>query len=270
MRIRRHGTRIMNLEDIHYENREGVAIATLQRTERLNALRSATLRELLTILNESAADNSVRVLVITGRGRAFCSGEDLKELDLFMSMKESREHVLTFQEITRRIVNHPNIIIAALNGIAVGAGAEIAVASDIRIASEKATLAFVEAKRALFPTNGVLYLLPRLIGQSRAAELLVTGNTVTARAALDYGLVNHVVADKQLLEFTLELARTISRNASISVRLIKRALRRSFDLDLEAAMQLEVDGCMECQSSDDMAEGVRAFLEKRSPQYFDK
>lgn len=257
----------MNLVDTQYEKRDGIAIATLNRTERLNALRQTTLSELLSILDESRGDDSVRVLVITGRGRAFCAGEDLKELDVSMSLKEARAHVLQFQEITRRIVNHPKIIIAAVNGIAVGAGAEIAVASDIRIASEQATLAFVEAKRALFPTNGVLYLLPRLIGQSRAAEMLVTGKTVTAREALDYGLVNHVVAEEDLLEFTLELARTISGNAPITVRLVKQALRRSFDLDLEAVMQLEVDGCLECQLSEDLAEGVRAFLEKRSPHY---
>lgn len=260
----------MEFQDIVYEKKEGVAIARLNRPERLNALRQDTLRELLRILEDSSSDESVRILILTGTGRAFCAGEDLKEFDPSMSMKEYREHVLSFQEVTRRMVNHPKIIITALNGLAVGAGAEIPVAGDVRIASEKASLAFVEAKRALFPTNGVLHILPRLVGHGRALEMLVTGRVVTAQEALAAGLVTHIVPDEKLMEFTLGLAQTIGTNAPITVRLIKQALRRPAHLDLEAVMQLEVDGCIECHMSQDEAEGVRAFLEKRPPVYTGK
>ena len=187
-----------------------------------------------------------------------------------MSMKGYREHVLSFQEITHWMVNHPKIIITALNGLAVGAGAEIPVAGDIRIASESASLAFVEAQRALFPTNGVLHILPRLVGQGRALEMLVTGRVVTAQEAMATGLVTCVVPEEKLIEFTLDLAQTIGANAPITVRLIKHALRRSVHLDLEAVLQLEVDGCIECHLSQDEAEGVRAFLEKRPPVYTGK
>jgi enoyl-CoA hydratase/carnithine racemase len=260
----------MQTGDILYEKKDRTGVITLNRPERLNALRNATLRELIHLLDYSRTDEDVGALIITGEGRAFCAGEDLKELDLSMSFRQSREHVILFQEITRQIVDHPKIIIAAVNGVAVGAGAEIAVACDIRLASETATLAFVEARRALFPTNGVLYLLPRLVGTGKALEMLVTGRMIGAKEALEAGLVNRVVGADELMSAAVELAGEIADNAPITVRLIKSALHRTYDLDLEAMMQLEVDGCVETQISDDMQEGVRAFLEKRLPRYSGK
>jgi 2-(1,2-epoxy-1,2-dihydrophenyl)acetyl-CoA isomerase len=257
--------------DILYEKRDHVAIATFHRPAALNAFRQATLREFLSILNEVEADPEVRVLILTGTGRAFSAGIDLKEMD---SLAESRAALTqiytdlqTTQEVTRRMLRLPKVILSAVNGIAVGIGVEVALASDIRMAAESATFAFTEVKRALFETNGVMYLLPRLIGQGRAMHLLLTGETIRAHEAMSAGLVTHVVPQEQLVGAALEMAHTLATNAPLSVRLVKQVMQRTYDLDLEAVMQLEVDGMMQCYGSDDLAEGIKAFLEKRPPEY---
>ena len=261
----------MKFKDILYDKKDGIAIATLNRPNSLNAFRESTFKDLIGILEDIRTDDTIHVLVITGNGRAFSAGEDLKELasqlDAYSSLKQVRDKLRSVQNVTRCIVNLPKIIIAAVNGIAVGLGVEIAIACDIRIASESATFAFPEVKRGLFETNGVMYHLPRLVGMGRAMEWLLTGDNISAQDALNAGLVNNMVPGDRLLEFTLGLSRKIAANAPISVRLVKQVMRRSYDLDLEAVMQLEVDGVMECLSSEDFVEGARAFVEKRTPVY---
>jgi enoyl-CoA hydratase/carnithine racemase len=231
----------------------------------------ATLREFVAILDEVQADDSVRILVITGKGRAFSAGIDLREMahspSESLSLKQTYEDLQATQEVTLRMVRLPKVIIAAVNGIAVGIGVELALASDIRLAAQEATFAFAEAKRALFETNGVMYILPRLVGQGRALQMLLTGEKVMAQEALSAGLVTGVVAQEQLMGAVLELARTIGANAPISVRLVKQVMQRTYDLDLEAVMQLEVDGMMQCLGSEDLVEGINAFLQKRPPVY---
>ena len=257
--------------DVRYEKHDGVAIATFQRPEALNAFRQATLRDVLAILAEVEADAAVRVLVLTGTGRAFSAGIDLKELGNAPANTRSLKHIYTdlqtTQDITRRMVHLPKVILSAVNGIAVGIGVEIALASDIRLAGESASFAFTEVKRALFETNGVMYILPRLVGQGRALHMLLTGETITAPEALSAGLITRVVPDMQLLETALATARTIAANAPISVRLVKQVMQRIYDLDLDAVLQLEVDGMLQCYNSEDMGEGIRSFIEKRPPRY---
>jgi enoyl-CoA hydratase/carnithine racemase len=154
-----------------------------------------------------------------------------------------------------------------VNGIAVGIGVELSLASDISLAAEEATFAFTEVKRALFETNGVMYILPRLVGQGRAMQMLLTGEKVLAHEALKAGLVTRVVTQQQLIENAMDMARTIATNAPISVRLVKQTMQRTYDLDLEAVMQLEIDGMMQCFRSEDLVEGFNAFLDKRTPVY---
>ena len=146
-------------------------------------------------------------------------------------------------------------------------GSRLALASDIRLAADKATFAFTEVKRALFETNGVMYILPRLVGQGRAMQMLLTGEIVLAQDALNAGLVTRVVAQEQLMEYAMDMAHTIATNAPLSVRLVKQTMQKTYDLDLEAVMQLEVDGMMQCFRSEDLVEGFNAFLEKRPPVY---
>ncbi len=213
----------------------------------------------------------MRVLIITGTGRAFSAGIDLKEMAYpssdSLSLKRAYDELQGIQDVTRRMVHLPKIIIAAVNGIAVGIGVETALASDIRLAAQEATFAFAEVKRALFETNGVMYILPRLVGQGRAMQMLLAGDKILAQEALNTGLVTRIVAQEQLMEYAMDMARTIATNAPISVRLVKQTMQRTYELDLEAMMQLEVDGMMQCFRSEDLVEGFNAFLEKRHPIY---
>ena len=261
----------MELNDILYEKKDSIAIATFNRPAVLNAFRQATLREFISILHDVQADDTLRVLIITGNGRAFSAGIDLKEMASSTSddrsLKQEYDELQAIQDVTRRMVHLPKIIIAAVNGIAVGIGVETALASDIRIAADKATFAFTEVKRALFETNGVMYFLPRLVGLGRAMQMLLTGEIIPAQHALNAGLLTQVVAQEQLMEYAINMAYTIASNAPLSVRLVKQTMQKTYDLDLEAVLQLEVDGMMQCLRSEDLVEGFNAFLEKRSPVY---
>jgi enoyl-CoA hydratase/carnithine racemase len=267
----------MKLEDILYEKEGPLAVATFNRPNRLNAFRTRTFDDFEAILDDAAADDELRVLILTGTGRAFSAGVDLKELaegdpvgDEVPSrhgLRNLREGLLRYQALTRRMVHHPKTIIAAINGVAVGVGAEVSLASDLRIAADTARLAFTEVKRGLFETNGVLYLLPRIVGHGRALEMLLTGDMVSAQEMLEAGLVTRMVAADRLLTEARELAGTIAANAPITVRRIREIMARSWDLDLEAVMQLEVDGNLEVMASDDLREGVASFVEGREPRY---
>lgn len=263
----------MRREDILYEKQDGVALATLNRPNSLNAFRQSTMQEFLQILSDVAADSQIRVLVVTGNGRAFSAGRDLKEWALNtgeLSAQHLEEELELLQNITQKMMKLSKVLIAAVNGIAVGLGAEIAIACDIRLASENAVFGFPEAQRGLFVTNGVTYFLPRLVGMGRATEWLLTGEMISAPEALQAGLVTHVVPLESLMKLTMTLSRKITANAPLSMRLIKQAMQKTYQLGLEAAMQLETNGVLECHDSNDFLEGVRAFVEKRAPVYVGK
>jgi enoyl-CoA hydratase/carnithine racemase len=267
----------MELSDILYETDGAVAVARFNRPDRLNAFRMQTFSELEAILDEVASNDEIRVLVLTGEGRAFSAGVDLKEMaegeesetaaPPHHTLRLLREDLHRYQELTRRLIHYPKTIMAAINGVAVGVGAEVALASDLRIAAEGARLAFTEARRGLFETNGVLYLLPRIVGHGRAMEMLLTGDMTSAQAMLDAGLVTRVVAADRLLDEAKELAGTIAANAPITVRRIREIMARTWDLDLDSVMQLEIDGNLEVLGSDDLREGVAAFVEGRTPRF---
>ena len=259
------------MTDIAYEKREFVALATFNRPEVLNAFRPSTSDDFFDVLDEVRNDEDVRVLVITGEGRAFCSGEDLTELegrlDDQVALAGNREELDRYSELTRQIVGLPKTTIAAVNGYALGLGAEIAIACDLRLGSEETRFGFVEAKRALFETNGVTYFLPRLVGYGRAMDLLLTGEMINGKEAHRIGLVTRLSAPDQLIDETIALAQMIAANAPISVRLVKQVLRQTFDRDLDGMMDLEISALQECFLSEDLKEGTMAFREKREPKY---
>jgi len=261
----------MDLKDILYEKQDGIAVATFNRPECLNAFRNATLHEFQRVLEDVKTDDAVRALVLSGQGRAFSSGRDLKHLTALYKGKGARaalrKEVDLLAQLTRQLVEMPKVIIAALNGVAVGIGIEFALACDIRIASENASFGFPEVKRSLFVTNGVLYFLPRLVGLGRAKAWLLTGERVLAQEALESGLVTRVVDAHQLHDAAFELAQTIAANAPLSVRLTKSAFWKVNELDLDAVMRLEADSVLACHASEDFVEGARAFVEKRDPAY---
>jgi enoyl-CoA hydratase/carnithine racemase len=259
------------MTDILFTRDGHVATITLNRPEVLNAVRRSMFQRLLSLMDDVAGDEGIRVVVLTGAGRSFSAGIDLDEVgrlfDGSMSKEDAREELAEMQELTRRMVRLRKPVIAAINGFAIGVGAELAIASDIRVASRTASFSFAEVKRGLSETNGVMHRLPRLIGLGRAAEAMLTGATIDAEAALGMGLVTRLFPPETLLAGAMELARQIAANAPISVGIIKRMVNMSGDHDLEAMMAFETEGMLECLASEDLREGIKAFSERRPPIY---
>lgn len=262
-----------NYQDIQVVQEGFTATIHLNRPGVLNAFRKTTFAEFQMALDELRA-SECRTIILTGAGRAFCAGQDLEELldrqsgDLDSRLEiDAPGELEVFQQLTRSLVSQPQIVIAALNGPAVGVGAEIALAADIRIASEDAYVAFMEAKRGLFQTNGVIYLLPRIVGYGRAVELLLTGRKAYAQELREIGFVTQITASDQLIPQVHDIATTLNTNAPISLQLIKENLRKSLELTFEEVLHLEVEGMLRCLKSEDLWEGVRAFTEKRPPVY---
>jgi enoyl-CoA hydratase/carnithine racemase len=261
------------MDDSHilYEQRGAVALITLNRPSVLNAFRSDMFRHLLDLLARVRDDDAVRVVVITGNGRAFSAGIDLEQQAELAGQQvdeaQARAELAEMQDLTRKMRDLPKPIIAALNGLAVGVGAEIAIASDIRVASASAYFMFAEVKRALFETNGVMYLLPRIVGFGRALDWMLSGDKISAEDALAAGLITRLYPPETLLNEALSLAERMAVYAPIALRLVKQVGNQAFDLPLETVMQLEVNGMVECFMSEDYREGVQSFLEKRPPQY---
>ncbi len=262
---------IMDFTDITFEKRNGIAVITFTREGARNAVRHQTWMDLKGALQLCREDQDVRSVIITGKGKAFSAGADLaemaailgKEIDLF----EVRRGLLGIQQITREMLELPKPIIAALNGYAVGAGAEIAIASDIRIASEKATFEFAEVKVGLFETNGVTYLLPRIIGLGRAKELMLSGRRINAQEAQAIGLVSKVVEPEALIGEAMTLAQGMADNAPVPMGLVKECLNKSGEISLSDALVYETEAMMACAMTTDAREGAMAFMEKRKPKY---
>lgn len=259
----------MSAAEILYRKEGPVGVVTFDRPRVLNAFRRSMFARLLETLEAATADPSLRAIVLTGSGRAFCAGIDLKELAARAERGAAveRSTLEAIQQITRTIVLGEKIVVAAVNGPAVGFGAELAVAADIRIAAEEATFAFPEVQRALFATGGSTHFLPRLVGLGRALDWLVSGRTVSAEEALAAGLVTRLVPREELLEVTLEEARRIAANAPIPVGRVKRLLRGSFDSELETGLRQEVEHTLACLDTEDFSEGLRSFFEGRSPKF---
>lgn len=261
----------MSDQEILYEKQGHIALVTFNRPQVLNAFRMTMFNRLLAILAEVREDEQVRVLVLTGQGRAFSAGIDLEEqaqrYEARLDEADAEAGLRAMQDLTRQMRALPKPIIAALNGLAVGVGAELAIASDIRLASEEAYFMFAEVKRALFETNGVMYFLPRLVGLGRALAMMLTGDKISAHDALSSGLVTQVYPANKLHSEALALAERLANHAPLSLRLVKQVAEQSYTLDLEGIMDLEVQGMLACLRSEDYHEGLRSFIEQRSPRY---
>ncbi len=249
---------------------EGIATLVLNRPERLNALNP----ELAVALNEAlgrvADDASVRVVVLTGAGRAFCAGGDLTALGAGRqsgSMKELEPLLRAGLAALVRMRTMAQPVIAAVNGVAAGGGMNLALAADIRIAAEEATFGQSFAKVGLFPDYGGTYFLPQLVGPARAAEMFYTGDLIDAATALRLGIVNRVVPAAQLAAETMTLARKIAQGPPIAIRAIKKVVFGSEREALEKALEREVEQQMACFRSEDCREGIAAFFEKRAPKF---
>lgn len=248
----------------------GVVTIVLNRPDRLNALNAELTLALNHALGRVAADETVRVVVLAGAGRAFCAGGDLSVIGAGRksgATKDLEPILRAGMEIVLQMRTMPQPVVAAIQGAAAGAGMNIALAADIRVAAEEATFGQNFAKAGLFPDYGGMYFLPQLIGPSRAAEMLYTGDMIDAKSALRLGLVNRVVPAAQLESEVRTLAQKIEQGPPIAIRAVKQMLFASERETLERALEEEVEHQMKCFSSEDCLEGITAFFEKRPPKF---
>jgi enoyl-CoA hydratase/carnithine racemase len=252
-------------------NGAGVAKITLNRPERLNALTFEVYRELTETFATLRNEPEVRAVVITGAGRAFCSGGDVHDIigELF---KRDMEGLLAFTRMTCELVANIRAlhkpVIASLNGTTAGAGACIALASDIRIAAEEAKIAFLFVKVGLSGADmGAAYLLPRVVGLAKATELLYTGDFISAQEAERIGLYNRVVPGSQLEAATQDLAERLARGPGFALAKTKELLDREAHMNLEAALECEAQAQAICMQHPDYREAYEAFVAKRTPKF---
>jgi len=249
---------------------EGIATLVMNRPDRLNALNNELAIAVNDALGRLAEDQSVKVVVITGAGRAFCAGGDLGALGKGRQTGATHELeplLRAGMQMVLKMRTMPQPVIAAVNGAAAGAGMNIALAADIRIAAEEATFGQNFARVGLFPDYGGTYFLPQLVGPSKAAELFYTGDMIDAKTALALGLVNQVVPATQLEATVKTLAQKIAQGPSLPIRAAKKALFSSEEKELSKALDNEVREQIRCYLSDDCNEGIRAFFEKRLPKF---
>lgn len=240
----------------------GVKLVTLSRPAAANALSTAMGRDLLALWTSIKDDASVRVVVMTGAGRFFCAGADLKERDGMTDQAWSEQHRL-FEDMIRAQLACPFPLIAAINGAAMGGGAEMALACDFAWASETARIGLPEANLGIIPGLGGTQLLTRAVGERRAAELLMTAAHLTAAEAHGIGLVNRVCAPDDLIPQVLEQAKLIASKAPLSVRALKAVVHGGAVLPLDQAMDLELSQYNRLFTTEDRREGVAAFNQKR-------
>ena len=254
-----------------YEERGAVALMTLNRPDRLNSLTFEVYRELTETLAALRMRDEVRVVVITGRGRGFCSGGDVEDIigELFdRDMGGLLEFTRMTCELIRNIraLNKP--VIASLNGTVAGAGAVIALACDLRIAADTAKIAFLFVKVGLAGADmGAAFLLPRVVGLAKATEMLYTGDFIAADEAGKIGLYNRVVAPSELETETMRWAEKLAAGPAFALGMTKAALNRELDMSLEMALEAEAEAQAICMLNPDFREAYQAFTEKRAPEF---
>jgi len=257
----------MSYENIIYHVEEGIATITFNRPKALNALNAALLEDLSDALDKIAGDEDIRVLVLTGAGdKAFVAGADISELATFNSL--GAKYFASFgQHVIDKLQQLPIVVIAAVNGFALGGGTEIAIACDFIYASEKAKFGQPEISLGLIPGFGGTQRLPRLVGTNRAKELIFTGKMISAAEADQIGLVNRVVAPETLMEEVMKTAKEIAAKGKVSLRAAKQAINNGANTDLATGLNIEIDAFALSFSSPDAKEGTAAFLEKRKADF---
>jgi enoyl-CoA hydratase/carnithine racemase len=254
-----------------HDSASGVATLTLNRPERLNALTFDVYRELTETFGALDTEPGVRAIVITGKGRAFCSGGDVEDI-IGKLFERDQLGLLEFTRLTCSLISAirrcRRPVVAALNGTVAGAGAVIAAASDVRIASETAKIAFLFTKVGLSGADmGIAWMLPRLIGLGRATELLMTGDFIDAAEALRIGLYNRVVPPERVQDEARAFADKLASGPAFGIEMTKRLLDREASIDLPAALELEAEAQAACMLHPDFREAYQAFVDKRPPRF---
>lgn len=263
----------MSYETILYDVQDGVATITLNRPDVFNALNNQMYRDLTKALREAGRDQAVRAVVITGNGKGFCSGADLVEVQSLsgqgLSVGDVLRSGLNPLILSIRTLEKP--VVAAVNGVAAGAGASLALACDLRVASQNASFVFAAfVNIGIVPDGGLTYMLPALVGTARALELALladAGSRLQAEDALNYGLVNRVVTPEDLMIETAELAAKLAGMATRAIGMAKRAIYRAAESSLLDALEYEAQVQEAAFRTQDFAEGVQAFIEKRPPVF---
>lgn len=254
------------LKHVQFRRDGGVAVVTLNRPDALNALNVATIDELNGVMDVIAADETVRAVLITGAGRAFCAGADVKEWDSHAE-PEGESWVPRMHRFMTRLHWLPKPVIAAVNGVAVGAGCDLTLVADIRLASTSARFGEVYIKLGFCPDAGGSYLLPKLIGESRASELIYTGRIIDAQEAGAIGLVSHVVEPDLLLSTAMELAQRLASGPTVAIGIAKQNIRANRTETFEQALRNELRGGDVCGATKDHTEGLRAVVDRRAPVF---
>lgn len=253
----------MNFECIIYEKGEGIATIKLNRPQVLNAMNKQLWLDFQEALEDAKNDPEVKVLVITGEGRAFSTGADLKESKT-RGVEEYRDYLRELQEASRKVIRFEKPTIAAINGYAIGSGLELSLACDIRIAAEEAKIGSTETAVSSSVTGGAMKLVQDLIGPAKARELIFTAELIDGREAERIGLVNKAVPLDRLMEETREMAKKIAKNSSFSIKMIKKGLNLARgETSLEALMDYEIEACLACVTTKERQERLEAFESRK-------
>ncbi len=257
----------MAFEIIGFEIEAGVAIITLNRPDKLNSFNQTMAYEVQSALDYCMEDAAIRCVLITGAGRAFCAGQDLEEA-IAPNSASIEEHVESkYNPMVRRIRAIKKPVIAAVNGVAAGAGANLAYCCDIIVAAQSAKFIQSFINIGLIPDTGGTYFLPRIVGMHKAAELMMLGEKMTAQEGKDLGIIYRVFPDGELMEGAMELAKRMALMPTKGLGLIKKALNMSLRHDLDQQLEVEMDLQGRAGRTYDNAEGINAFLEKRKPVF---
>lgn len=253
----------MMYETIQYTVQNGVATLELSRSDKLNAFNSQMIREIIAAVKEASKDEQVRCLVFTGAGRGFCSGQDLADVD------ENMDHGQVLREqygpMMKQLMSFEKPIVAAVNGIAAGAGFSLALACDFRLASEKANFLNAFINIGLIPDSGNLYFLQNLVGYAKAAELSILGEKISAEKALQLGIVTKVISTETWESEVVQFSEYLANLPTKAIGLIKRNLKLANNLSFDSYLEKEAEGQRIAGLTNDHQEGVQAFVEKRKP-----
>lgn len=257
-------------EAVLYSVSGGVATLEINRPRSANALEADVVSSLMAGLDRAEGDPGVRALVLTGSGKAFCAGGDLKAMAAGFASGEGKRYVNKVQGLVERIMRLEKPVVAAVNGSAFGAGFNLALACDLVIAAEESRFSQAYVRVGLVPDLGAFYLLPRLVGLLRAKELCLTGRILSATEAAGLGLVNQVVPVDQLRETAQRLAEGLAEGPATALGFMKSIFNRSFEASLQDLLEAEAYAQDVCFGTAEHKEGVRAFLEKRPPRFWSK
>ncbi len=259
----------MDFSNITLQTSEGIATITLNQPERRNALSWEMAKEIAAAIQEVKRNPEIRVLVLTGNGKAFCAGGDVKSMAEGMEkpLFESRDMILEYYKTALAVKEVEIPTIASINGHAIGAGLTLALACDMRIAAQEAKLGATFLQIGLHPGMGTTYFLPRLVGTARACELIFTARVIEAEEAERIGLVNRVVPAKNLAEETRKLAEEIAAGPYLAMKMAKKSIYRGAVCDLESVLDFESYAQAACTQTEDLKEGISAFIQKRRPEF---